>query len=65
MTVHDTTAKSPRVSVASFPGAQKNGRGVPGIHDFQESLETCTTVRVAQPYITELQESIGTRLAAV
>ena len=61
MTVHDTTAKSPRVSVAS----QKNGRGVPGIHDFQENLETCSTVRVAQPYIIESQESIGTRLATV
>jgi len=51
MTVHDRAAKSPRVSVASFPDAQKNGRGVPGIHDFQENLETCSTVHVAQPYI--------------
>jgi len=49
MTVRGRTAKSPRVSVASFPGAQKIGRGVPGIHDFQENLETCSTVRVAQP----------------
>jgi len=65
MTVHDRAAKSPRVSVASFPGAQKNGRGVPGIHDFQENLETCSRVHVAQPYIIESQESIGTRLVAL
>jgi len=65
LTVHDRTAKSPRVSVASFPGAQKSGRGVPGIHDFQENLETCSTVHVAQPYIMQSQESIVTRLATV
>ena len=61
--------------LALFPGARKLGRRAPGIHclcihgspGFVGNLETTAIlVRVAQPYITETQESFtSTRHSSV
>ena len=66
MTVHDRTAKLPCVSVASFQALRKmEEECLVSMIFWRTWKHIYNTVHVAQLYIIESQESIGTRLATV